>query len=483
MTPAPSTAILEAANITVRFGEVCALDDVSLSIHAGECIGLVGHNGAGKSTIVSVINGGLTLQQGVILGGGVPLTPYGIAIARSHGVRCVFQELSLCPNLTIVENTRIMHRHLGGIGWRTHARQIIVASLDAIFPDHGIDVGGQVGGLSIAQRQMVEIAMAFSDADQPPRVVILDEPTSSLDAGLAAQLLAHVRRFVAQGGAVILISHMLNEVLETASRIVVMKDGKIVAERGQGGFDHAGLVQAMGSAAGQQNTTRRAATSRQAALDLILPKGLPFHASQGEVVGLAGLGGHGQTRMLMALFDRHSPQWWPRRNPEVTFVAGDRRENGIFDLWSIVKNMTVAALGDLSRRGLVDDQAEAARGAEWKSSIGIRTPDMTNPILSLSGGNQQKVLFARALSTRAPVVLMDDPMRGVDVGTKQEVYGMIRTEAEAGRTFVWYSTEMEEMQLCDRVYVFREGVIVAELTGDAISEHNILRASFQAEAA
>ena len=145
--------------------------------------------------------------------------------------------------------------------------------------------------------------------------------------------------------------------------------------------------------------------------------------------------------------------------------------------------MTVAALGDLSRRGLLQDTAEAARGAEWKSRIEIRTPDMNNPILSLSGGNQQKVLFARALSTRAPVVLMDDPMRGVDVGTKHEVYGMIRAEAEAGRTFVWYSTEREEMQLCDRVYVFREGVIVAELTGDAISEHNILRASFEAEAA
>jgi ribose transport system ATP-binding protein len=483
MTSAPSAAIFQAANVTVRFGEVCALDGVSLSIHPGECIGLVGHNGAGKSTIVSVINGGLMPQQGMIMGGGVPLIPYGIGIARSHGVRCVFQELSLCPNLTIVENTRIMHRHLGGPGWRTRARGIITASLDAIFPGHGIDTSGQVGGLSIAQRQMVEIAMAFSDADQPPRLVILDEPTSSLDAGLAAQLLAHVGRFVAQGGAVILISHMLNEILETASRIVVMKDGKIVAERVAGGFDHAGLVQAMGSATGHQGTTRRAGTSRQPVLDLILPKGLPFQASKGEIVGLAGLGGHGQTRMLMELFDRHSPQWWPAREPEVTFVAGDRRENGIFDLWSIVKNMTVAALGDISRRGILDETAEAARGTDWKSRIGIRTPDMTNPILSLSGGNQQKVLFARALSTRAPVVLMDDPMRGVDVGTKQEVYGMIRAEAEAGRTFVWYSTEMEEMQLCDRVYVFRNGAIVAELTGDAISEHNILRASFQAEAA
>lgn len=483
MHKSPPPAVLEVVQAAVRFGEVRALDGVSISIHSGECIGLVGHNGAGKSTIVSVINGGLTPQQGEILSDGIGLARYGIGLARSRGVRCVFQELSLCPNLSIIENTRIMHRGLGGTGWRRRAGAIIAASLDAIFPGHGIDAASQVGALSIAQRQMVEIAMAFSDAGQPPRLVILDEPTSSLDAGLADQLLSHVRHFVAAGGAVILISHMLYEILETASRIVVMKDGKIVAERGAGGFDHASLVEAMGSTAAHAAGAQRSATARDPVLDLALPKGLPFRASKGEVVGLAGLASHGQTRMLLALFDHASPQWWPRRSPAVTFVAGDRRENGIFDRWSILKNMTVAALSDLSRRGLLQASAEVARGAEWKERIGIRTPDMANPILSLSGGNQQKVLFARALSTRAPVVLMDDPMRGVDVGTKHEVYGMIRAEAEAGRTFVWYSTEMEEMQFCDRVYVFREGAIVAELTGDAITERNILRASFEAEAA
>ncbi|MFN3845876.1 MAG: sugar ABC transporter ATP-binding protein [Paracoccaceae bacterium] len=479
----PLPAVLEVANAAVRFGEVRALDGVSLSILPGECIGLVGHNGAGKSTIVSVINGGLTPQQGEIFSDGTRLAPYGIGVAHSRGVRCVFQELSLCPNLSIVENTRITHRSLGGFGWRARAGTIIARSLDTVFPGHGIDVGGTVGALSIAQRQMVEIAMAFSDAGQPPRLVILDEPTSSLDAGLAAQLLAHVHRFVKQGGAVILISHMLNEILETASRIVVMKDGKIVAERGAGGFDHASLVEAMGSTATHQAAVRRTVAASQPVLEMSLPKGKSFRACKGEIVGLAGLGGHGQTRMLLALFDHHSPQWWPRRNPAVTFVAGDRRENGIFELWSILKNMTVGALSDLSRRGFVRDRAEAARAAEWKARIDIRTPDMTNPILSLSGGNQQKVLFARALSTCAPVVLMDDPMRGVDVGTKTEVYGMIRAEADAGRTFVWYSTEMEEMQLCDRVYVFRNGTIVDELTGDAISEHAILRASFEGAAA
>lgn len=483
MTPAPPTAILEVIDAAVRFGEVRALDGVSLRILPGECIGLVGHNGAGKSTIVSVINGGLAPQQGGLASDGTPLPGYGIAAARSRGVRCVFQELSLCPNLTVVENTRILHRDLGGMGWRRRARAIIEAALAEIFPGHGIDSASAVGALSIAERQMVEIAMAFSDAGTAPRLVILDEPTSSLDAGLAAQLLTYVRRFVAKGGAVILISHILDEILSTASRIVVMKDGRIVAERPSGGFTEASLVEAMGSVARTRDTVRRAPLATPAVLELAPPRGLPFRARRGEVVGLAGLGGHGQTGMLLALFERHSPNWLPRRDPEVAFVAGDRRENGIFDLWSILRNMTIASLSDLSPRGILRSGAEAARGAEWKSRIEIRTPDMGNPILSLSGGNQQKVLFARALSTRAPVVLMDDPMRGVDVGTKQEVYSIIRKEAEAGRTFVWHSTEMEEMSLCDRVYVFREGAIVAELSGPEVSEKNILQASFQGAAA
>ena len=474
-------SVIAVQNAHVRFGEVVALDGVSLSVDPGECIGLVGHNGAGKSTLVSIINGGLTPQQGQMSGDGANLPDYSIPIARARGLRCVFQELSLCPNLTIIENTRLMHRNLTGFGWRGKAGAIITRSLDTIFPGHGLQPKSQVGTLSIAQRQMVEIAMAFSDAGIPPRLVILDEPTSSLDAALAAQLLAHVRRFTATGGAVILISHILSEILTTASRIVVMKDAQIVAEKPASDFTQSSLVAAMGSAT-QALATRKA--SRDTATVLTLKTtGLPFTARKGEVIGLAGLGGHGQTDLLLALFDAQSPHWLPARTPAVTFVAGDRRLNGVFDLWSILRNMTVASLPDLSRRGLVQTVQETQRGTDWKTRIGIRTPDMSHKILSLSGGNQQKVLFARALSTRAPVVLMDDPMRGVDVGTKAEVYAMIRTEADAGRTFVWYSTEMEEMQLCDRVYVFRERAIVADLTGDQITEHAILAASFQGEAA
>jgi ribose transport system ATP-binding protein len=477
MTPT-AEPVLEVADVAISFGEVKALDGVSLTIRPGECVGLVGHNGAGKSTIVAAMIGAIAPQRGRIVVCGKPLDGVRVGATRALGVRCVFQELALCPNLTVVENARIAHPDLGGFGWRSVARQLVETSLDEIFPGHGIDCGSHVGSLSIAQRQMVEIAMVFAAPGDPPRLVILDEPTSSLDAALAGQLLAHVRRFTATGGAVVLISHILDEVLSTSDRIVVMKDGRIVAERPVAEFTRAGLVQAMGSTAGDLASRRGAAAGGPPVLSLDLPRGMPFRVHRGEVVGLAGLGGHGQTGMLLALHDAHAPKWLPRHDPPVAFVAGDRRLNGVFDLWSILRNLSISSLGDMARRGLIRSGGEAGRGADWKTRIGIRTPDMENGILSLSGGNQQKVLFARALATRSPVVLMDDPMRGVDIGTKHEVYRIIRAEADAGRTFVWYSTEMEEMGLCDRVYVFRNGAIVAELTGAEITEKAILAASF-----
>ncbi len=476
------TPILSVSDARVRFGEVVALDGVSLALSAGECIGLVGHNGAGKSTLVGILNGGLVPQEGRVSVSG-EASGWDVATARALGLRCVFQELSLCPNLTVAENARLMHEGLAGGAWRARARALVSKTLDEIFPGHGIDPRATVSMLPIARRQMVEIALAFCDAGTPPGIVILDEPTSSLDAGIARQLLDHVRRFVAAGGTVILISHILSEILNTATRIVVMKDGRVVADRPAAEFTQSGLVTAMGTA-GREQARRLEGKERGAViLTHAPPVGLPFEISRGEVVGLAGLAGHGQTELLRALHGRLSPEWRAHADPKVAYVAGDRRLDGVFDLWSIRRNLTIGALPDLLRRGLVRREAEGRAAADWKARIGIRTPDMGLPILSLSGGNQQKVLFARALLTRAPLVLMDDPMRGVDVGTKQEVYEIIRAEAEKGRSFVWYSTEMEEMELCDRVLVFRDGGIVAELTGAAITEEAILAASFRGAAA
>jgi ribose transport system ATP-binding protein len=484
---AQKPAVVAADGVKVHFGAVKALDGVDLAIMPGECVGLVGHNGAGKSTIVNVINGGLTAHEGNVHYNGGGHGGHGIALARASGVRCVFQELSLSPNLTVVENTRIMHSELSGWNWRTKALAIIRTKLDEVFPGHHIDAKSTVGELSIAERQMVEIAITFATVTEAPRLVILDEPTSSLDAGLARQLMDYVRKFVATGGSVLLISHILGEILSTSDRIIVMKDGKVVASRPAAGFSTKSLVEAMGSVVREQSRQARAANAAGAKPLLEAPPrrghGLEFKAYKGEVIGLAGLGGHGQTEMLLDLYRGLSSDWFPGRDRNVAFVAGDRSLNGTFALWSILRNLSVASLGRLSKASLVNSASEETLGADWKKRIEIRTPDMDNPILSLSGGNQQKVLFARALATTASLVLMDDPMRGVDVGTKQEVYSILRSEAAGGRTFIWYSTEMDEIRLCDRVYVFRDGAIVTELTGDEVTEENVLAASFEGETA
>ncbi len=484
---AKSPAVVTVEGVKVHFGAVKALDGVDLSIHPGECVGLVGHNGAGKSTIVNVINGGLSAFEGALSYGGELAHKAGVATAHANGVRCVFQELSLCPNLTIIENTRVMHRGLTGWNWRARAADIAGASLDEIFPGHSITPGQTISDLSIAERQMVEIAVAFANSGKSPKLVILDEPTSSLDASLASQLMAYVRSFVERGGSVLLISHILGEIIETSDRIVVMKDGKVVADKAAADFTHAGLVQAMGSVMRESNGAQRPVRSADRKQILTTPArknaGLPFEAYEGEIIGLAGLGGHGQTDMLVELYLSRSNDWMPGGSDQVAFVAGDRALNGILPLWSILKNLSVASLSGMISRGMVDRRAEDTLGQTWKRRIEIRTPDTANPILSLSGGNQQKVLFARALATPARLVLMDDPMRGVDIGTKQEVYAILKAEAEAGRSFVWYSTEMDEICLCDRVYVFRDGVIVSELTGETITEENILSASFSGETA
>ncbi|ALA19971.1 MULTISPECIES: sugar ABC transporter ATP-binding protein [unclassified Chelatococcus] len=488
---APSaSAIVQLEGVRKSFGAVRALAGVDLDVRAGECLGLVGHNGAGKSTLMQVLAGTLAADEGRLVVAGDDITASaGVAAARAHGVVCVFQELSLCPNLTMAENARVMHRAFRGFGWRKRAGAAMAAMLDDIFPRHGIDPADVVADLSIARRQMVEIARAFLVTDEPLRLVILDEPTSSLDQVVAEQLMAFVRRFVARGGSVILISHLLGEILATSDRVVVMKDGRVVETRPAEVFTRESLVAAMGSVAAQEDAKRAAAA--QPAGEIVVEArparqadGRSLRARRGEIVGLAGLAGHGQTDLLVrinAAAQGREPH--ARVAGAVAFVAGDRQSDGVFPLWSIAENITIRSLGGLRRFGLIDPAAEVRMAEEWRQRIAIRTPDMGNGILSLSGGNQQKALFARALASDAGIVLMDDPMRGVDVGTKQEVYGMIRAEAARGRTFLWYTTEFDELRHCDRVYVFRAGVIVAELAADEITEERVLQSSFAEEAA
>lgn len=480
--------IVRMDGVGKRFGAVRALGGVDLAVRAGECVGLVGHNGAGKSTLMNVLAGTLIPDEGTIAVGDQGPAPYDVAAAHEGGIRCVFQELSLCPNLSVAENARVFHSALKGRGWRAQAGRLIIEKLDEIFPGHGVGAADIVGDLSIARRQMVEIARAFTMTDTPVRLVILDEPTSSLDQTIAGQLLAFVRRFTADGGAVILISHLLGEILSTATRVVVMRDGNAVAARPSSEFNRDTLVAAMGSVAREVgasagHVSRRDTGTPRLTIRTAGGDGPELAAWRGEIVGLAGLEGHGQTDMLLRIY--HAAGRNTRdaevRDP-VALVAGDRQNDGIFPLWSIRDNIAIGSMGEMLRGFLIDPRRELELAQDWRTRIGIRTPDVRHNILSLSGGNQQKVLFARALGSKAGIVLMDNPMRGVDIGTKQEVYDMIRAEADGGRTFIWYTTEMDELANCDHVYVFHNGQIKASLAHDEMSEDAVLRSSFAEQA-
>ncbi|MFO1140980.1 MAG: sugar ABC transporter ATP-binding protein [Amaricoccus sp.] len=480
--PETSDLIIALGGVEKHYGAVRALNGVDFAVAPGECVGLVGHNGAGKSTLMHVLAGITLPDAGTIAAGG---TEGGYSVQRAHalGIRCVFQELSLCPNLTVAENTRVSHFALRGIGWARRSAALIGEMLDRIFPGHGIEPGDVVGDLSIGRRQMVEVARAFTVTDEPLRLVILDEPTSSLDAHAAGQLLAFVRRSVGEGLSCILISHLLDEVLSTSGRIVVMRDGKVVASDTAGRFDRARLVETMGGS-GRAPAERAAGTRGEGpemvrARPSVQPDGPELVAREGEVIGLAGLAGHGQTRLLLEIFQAAtSRSALATVAAPVALVPGDRQADGIFPLWSIADNICVRSLAALRRGLFVSAEREAELAQFWQKRIGIRTPDLGNNILSLSGGNQQKALFARALGSDARIILMDDPMRGVDVGTKLEVYDLIRDEAARGRTFLWYTTETEELDNCDRTYVFRNGRIVAALDRSELTEQRVIQSSF-----
>jgi ribose transport system ATP-binding protein len=481
--------IVSLSGMTKSFGAVRALANVDLAVGVGECLGLVGHNGAGKSTLINLLAGTLAPDGGEIRVNGVAqAADYGVGRAGAQGIRCVFQELSLCPNLSVAENTRIYHKSLRGWGWRRNAAALVQRKLDEIFPGHGISPGETVGDLPIGQRQMVEIARAFTVTDSPTRLVVLDEPTSSLDAVAGKQLLTYVRTFVAEGGSCLLTSHLLGDILDYCDRIVVMKDGGVVADRPAVEFDRESLVAAMGNVVSE---SRIQAHARAAAARGATPEVVRAHprqqadqtalvAHKGEIIGLAGLAGHGQTRLLLQIYEAagQSGADTTVAGP-VALVAGDRQNDGVLHLWSIARNISVRSMRTLVKAGLIDGTAEAALANKWRERIRIRTPDVDHNILSLSGGNQQKVLFARALGSDAGIILMDDPMRGVDVGTKLEVYELIRAEAEAGRTFIWYTTEIEELNNCDHVYVMRDGQIVADIARADLTEEKVLQASFR----
>ncbi|WP_175104309.1 sugar ABC transporter ATP-binding protein [Pararobbsia alpina] len=506
MHAAHSPVLVKLAGISKTFGQVKALSDIHFEFRSGECVGIAGHNGAGKSTLMAILAGVFQPDQGALSIDGQQATGYDANAARAAGVRCVFQELSLCANLSVAENMCIVHPELQGRGWRRRATALMIEQLDAIFPGHGLKGHELVADLTLTQRQMVEIARGFTVVGAPVKLVILDEPTSSLDAHTADQLLVFIREAARRGIASILISHMLREIERVADRVLVMRDGTVAGVLPREGLTQDAIVRAMGQHVEVENASAEARTRLEGdqkktarRFEWALGPGghLKIDAMRGEVIGFAGLAGQGQTEALLAIFQAATKR---RAHERVAFVAGDRARDGVFPLWSIAQNLDIrwlfggldeaardagAASGGKAGRArmMLDLRAMRELVQTWRERIGIRGAGMNAGILSLSGGNQQKVLFARALASDADLILMDDPTRGVDIGTKRDIYQLVRSEAAKGRTFIWYTTENDELAYCDRTFVFRLGRVTRVLDAEQCTEESLLAASFEEQPA
>lgn len=478
-------------NIVKKFGASVALDGVNLEVRTGEVIGLIGPNGAGKSTLMSILTAIHTATEGEIELNGKQYDrkSYNAADARENGIACCYQELSVCNNLSIYENFAIMvmdHKPFGEPGWRKKMMKLAEDMLNDVFPGNGLNVRWKVERLSIEQKQMVEICCAM--ATNNLKILIFDEPTSSLGTERIEQFHNAIGRWKDKGIAIIYISHKLEEVVNISTRIVVMRNAKVIKELTTKDVNVDNLIEIMG---GKMPSEYIGAASQKERTELVLEvenfsneslHDISMNIHRGEIIGISGLGGSGQRELLNEIFREFQKKRQGKKIKtygSASFVSGDRQKEGIFPLWSIADNIVISSLDLVSDFHLIKKEKRDALADEWYDKLKFRAQGKDDNILNLSGGNQQKAIIGRGIASEADLVIFDDPTRGVDAGTKKDIYGIVQEIADAGKSVIWYSTEDNEMLECDRVYVMRDGAIVDELKKEQISVDALVASSFK----
>ena len=475
------------------FGSTRALAGVSLEAEPGRVHAVLGENGAGKSTLMKILAGALLPDAGSMQLSGKPYAPSSPQQARERGVAIVYQELSVCPHLTVAENVLLgMEPTRGPLIDLSRARQRVEAVLKPLSGGRAIAADALVGELPLAAQQLVEIARALALPDA--KLLILDEPTSSLTGDDVERLFSALRRLAEQGLTILYISHFLDEVRRLADDFTVLRDGRTVAGGRVEDSDNDTWVAQMAG----RTVEKRARRSERRPGDVVLsvhelsgaalPRGASFELRRGEILGIAGLVGSGRTELLRALFGldpvrsgritvggtRGSAGPAQRLRQGVGMLSEDRKNEGLATALSVAENLTLSKLTPFRRRGLLSPAAQRSAAERWAKELGIVLSDVGQAVGELSGGNQQKVAIARLLHHDVDVLLLDEPTRGIDVNARAQVHGLIEELAARGKAVLLVSSALPELlELCDRVAVMHRGQLgparpVAELSEESL---------------
>jgi ribose transport system ATP-binding protein len=494
----PSPTLLSAVGIVKSFGEVQALVGANFHLERGEIHGLVGENGAGKSTLIKVLSGVVRAERGQVLLNGQRVVVGSPAVARRLGWGTVFQELPLLPWMTVAENLLIddLPRGPSGLVQRRKLADRAAEVLSS-YKVENIDPLEIPERLSLADRQIIEIVRTLR---RKPAILFLDEPTASLSAAQVDWLFALVRTFRAQGGSVVFTSHRWKEVEELVDRVTVFRNGREVATRER--LDESEAVVLMtGRSVGEMYPPVPQAVKEDVLLDVRdlrsdVLDGVSFSVRSGEILGIGGLAGQGQRELFLTLFGARRatggeiavggqrrrirrPKDAIRSGLGIALVPEDRKQEGLLLPLSVRDNLTLPVVGSFARAGLIQRGQERRDVGNLVSRLQVKTArPATQAVQTLSGGNQQKVLIGRWLLAGARVLLLYDITRGVDLGTKHDLYKLIVDLAEADHAIVLYSSDTDETaHLCQRVLVMREGRIVRQLTGEQVKPEAIVAAS------
>ncbi len=504
---AAATALFRMEGISKRYGGVRALEKADLVVNAGRIHAILGENGAGKSTLIKVMAGVVAPDEGRMLLDGREVSFPSPSAANDAGIVCIFQELSLIPELSVADNIAISHppKRFGMIDRRK--QRILAEEALARAGAEDVHPAALVRDLPLSRRQMVEIAKALA---RNPRILILDEATSALTAADVTKIFGVLKRLRADGLALLYISHRMHEIAELADECTVFRNGQKVSTYVAGTKTDNEVVEMMIGREYVHAFPPKLATvgeSKPAVLEAQSLswtdrlRDISFKVRPGEIVGLGGLDGQGQRELLLALFgvlrgcsgkilidgkpaSIASPT--AAKSPAVgmALIPEDRKTEGLMLPMTVRENLSFAALDRVSRRGVIDRAEETRRVDEMIDLLAVRTAGTAIPVGALSGGNQQKVVIAKWLMNKPRIILLNDPTRGIDVGTKQEIYQLLRKLADGGAAIVFYSTDYDELVgCCDRVLVLYDGAVKRELVGAEITERALIASALNIQGA